>query len=290
MSVARIEQRLAGLLSTSTLSVGTGVATVGGAAVTAAVSIAAVTPRPQFASRLPIQLLPRTPQRVSSVTVHAVLSVGPATGAGGRADALETATVLWWRCEDDPVASGAGFPADDLTEGYRVLSVRPVGWTTPETPPVSGEPVPAAYHRIDLDVDALVWPRTGAPQAGGAIGPILIRLGGLGGVLGGTVPVRVPAGSSLEIAVEVDLRSLVLNPRGAGDPPPLPQEVDVTVVPLGDAAAGSVVAGTVAVTGDRVAVTYVAGAAPGRDELLFTVVPDGAPPLELGSVPIEVVR
>lgn len=166
MSAARLEERLAGLLSTADLNVGTGVATVGGAATTAAVSVAAVRPFPHFASRLPGELLPRTPQRVSSVTVRVVLTIGAAAGPDGRADALDAATVLWWRCEDTPVANGAGFPADDLTEGYRVIEVRPVAWATPEDP-AAAEPTP--YHRIDLDVDALVWPRTAAPSAGDVI-------------------------------------------------------------------------------------------------------------------------
>ena len=286
MSVARIEQRLASLLSTSSLSVGTGVAQVGGASTTAAVSVAGVTPRPQLATRLPTELLPRTPQRVSSVTVHAVLSVGAATGEAGRADALEAATVLWWRCEDGPVATGAGFPADTLAEGYRVLEVRPVGWLTPEAPEASGAPETAPYHRIDLDVDALVWPSTVAPQAGEEISSILIRLGG---ALAGAEPVRVAAGASVEIAAVVDLRSFVLHPDTPDDPAPLPREVTVTIVPLGDTAAGSLAAGAVPVTGDRVVVTYTAGATRGRDELRFAVVPEGAPPLALGSVPVEVV-
>jgi hypothetical protein len=285
VSVARLEQRLATLLSTSTLSVGTGVAQVGGASTAAAVSIAGVMPCPQFATRLPAELLPHTPQRVSAVTVRAVLTVGAAAGQDGRAAALEAATVLWWRCEDGPVATGSGFPAGDLTEGYRVLEVRPVGWTTPEAPEESGEPAPAPCHRIALDVDALVWPRTAAPQAGDLIGPILIRSGG---ALSGAGPVRVAAGASAEIVAEVDLRSFTLHPRAPGDPAPLPREVTVAVVPLGDTAAGSVTPEVAPVTGDRVAVTYTAGASRGRDVLRFAVVPDGAPPFMLGSGTVEV--
>ncbi|EIV92713.1 hypothetical protein [Frankia sp. QA3] len=282
MSVARIEQRLATLLSTPALTVGTGVVTVGGHSIAAAVSVSGVTPRPQFATHLPTELLPRTPQRVSSVTVRAVLSVAAAAGGSGRADALEAATVLWWRCEDAPVATGSGFPADDLTEGYRVVEVRPVGWTTPESSAADER----QYHRIDLDVDALVWPRTVAPRAGDTIGPVLIRLSG---ALAGEEPIRVRPGAQAQIGVDVDLRSLVLHPRAPGDPAPLPREATVTVVPVGDAAAGSVAAATVPLTGDRAVVTYTAGATGGRDELRFTLAPDGAEPLALGAVPVEVV-
>lgn len=284
MSAARMEQRLATLLSTADLDVGTGVATVGGAVTTAAVSVATVRPFPRFGTRLPAELLPRTPQRVSSVTVRAVLTVGAAAGPDGRSDALEAATVLWWRCEDAPVATGAGFPADDLTEGYRVLEVRPVAWATPEDP-AAAAPVP--YHRIDLDVDALVWPRTAAPQAGEVIGPIVIRLAG---PPGGATPVRVRAGAPVEIAAELDMRSVVLNPHAPGDPPPAAREVTVTVVPRGDTPAGSVPAAPVPVTGGRVAVTYTAGPVAGRDELAFRVTTADGASLPLGSVPVEVTR
>lgn len=282
MSAARLEQRLAGLLSTATLNVGTGTATVGGAATTAAVSVATVSPRSAFGARLPAELLPRTPQRVSSVTVRAVLTIGAADGPDGRADALEAATVLWWRCEDAPVATGAGFPADDLTEGYRVLEVRPVAWATPDDPSAD----PTAYHRIDLDVDALLWPRTAAPQAGDVIGPILIRLAG---PPGRADAVRVPAGSPVEIAAELDLRSMVLNAHAPGDPPAPAREVSVTVVPRGDTPAGTVPAAPVPVTGGRAAVTYTAGATPGRDELAFTITTVDGASLALGSVPVEVI-
>jgi hypothetical protein len=242
-----------------------------------------VLPRASFGTRQPAELLPRTPQRVSSVTVRAVLTIGAAAGPDGRSDALEAATALWWRCEDAPVATGSGFPADDLTEGYRVLEVRPVGWTTPEDPSATG---PTPYHRIDLDVDALLWPRTAAPQAGDIIGPILIRLAG---AVGGADTVRVRAGTPVEIAAQLDLRSTVLNPHAPGDPPAPAREVTVTVVPRGDAPAGSVPATPVPVIGGRVAVTYTPGATAGRDELAFTVTTLDGASLALGSVPVEVI-
>ena len=283
MSAARLEQRLAELLSAPQLTVGAGVATAGGTATQAAVSVAGVAPRPGLATRLPAELRPRTPQRVSSVTVRAVLTVGAAAGATGRADALEAATVLWWRCEDDRVAGGSGFPTGDLTEGYLVLEVQPVGWTTPEaSDPDDADPV----HRIDLDIAALVWPRTVTPQAGDPIGPILVRLGGAPSV---TAPVRVRAGTQAEIGVDIDLRSLALNATGAGAPAPMPREVAVAVTPLGAAPAGSVAAATSVLTGDRATVGYTAGPVAGRDELRFGVVRDDGPPLPIGSLLVEVV-
>jgi hypothetical protein len=283
VSAARLEQQLATLLSTTALPVQPGVATVGGAATSAAVSVATVASRPQIGTRLPAELLPRTPQRVSSVTLRAVLTIGAAEGADGRANALEAATVLWWRCEDGPVATGAGFPSDDLGEGYRVLEVRPVGWVTPDAP----EPAAAsAYHRIDLDVDALIWPRTAAPQAGKVIGPILIRVAG---ALAGAAPVRVRAGTAAVIAAELDLRSAVLNPHAPGDPARPPREVAVAVVPLDDSPAGSVPPGPVPVIEGRVAVTYTAGPTAGTDHLRFLVTTADGASLLLGSVPVEVV-
>jgi hypothetical protein len=283
VSAARLEQRLAGLLSTPELTVTAGVATAGGAATQAAVSVARVAPRAGLATRRPAELLPRTPQRVSSITVRAVLTVGAAAGATGRADALEATTVLWWRCEDDRVAGGSGFPAGDLTEGYLVLEVQPVGWTTPEAPDPDGA---APVHRIDLDIAALVWPRSVTPQAGGPIGPILVRLGGPPSL---AAPVRVLTGTLADIGVDVDLRSLALNPRGPGDPAPLPRELAVAVAPLGDTPAGSVAEDRAALAGGRATVGYAAGPAPGRDELRFGVARDDGPALPIGSVVVEVV-
>jgi len=283
VSAARLEQRLADLLSTPELTVAAGVATAGGSATQAAVAVARVAPRAGLATRLPAELLPRTPQRASSVTVRAVLTIGAATGETGRADALEAATVLWWRCEDDRVAGGSGFPRGDLAEGYLVLEVQPVGWTTPDAPDPDGA-VPV--HRIDLDVAALVWPRTVTPRAGDPIGPILVRLGGPPSV---AAPVRDRVGTQADIGVDVDLRSLVLNPRAAGDPAAMPREVAVAVSPLGDAPAGSVGAARTPLAANRLTVGYTAGPAPGRDELRFGVVRDDGPALPIGSVVVEVV-
>ncbi|MFC0533299.1 hypothetical protein [Phytohabitans kaempferiae] len=170
MSVERIESRLAELLSTSDLTVGTGVAATGGTATTAAVAVEEVAPREALATRLPVELTHRQLRRVSCVTLRAVLTVGPASGADGRGEALGIAAGLWWRCEDAPVATGTGFPAADLAEGYRVLGVRPVGWTTPDAP----EAPPR--HRISLEVDALFWPRELPGEAGTEIAQALVRL------------------------------------------------------------------------------------------------------------------
>lgn len=283
MSAARLEARLAALLSTPELVVGTGVAAVGGPGTTAAVSIAAVTPRPALSARLPGELLPRTPQRVSAVTVRAVLSVGAGGGADARAEALEAATVLWWRCEDGPIAGGSGFPAVDLTEGYRVLEVRPVGWTAPGAPGADADPAP--HHRIDLDIDALVWPRSVSPRAGEPIDAILVRLGATPVV---SQPVRLRVGGQARIGVDLDLRSLALRPGTPGDPGPAPRSLAVSVVPLGDAAAGSLADGSAPLTGDRAEVLYTAGGVPGRDELRFALAADDGPPVPVGAVPVEV--
>jgi hypothetical protein len=286
VSVDRLEARLAALLSTTGQPVGTGVAEPG-ATTSAAVSVAGVTPREHFATRLPAELLHRSLQRASAVTVRAVLTVAPGSAGGAREAALDAATVLWWRCEETPVAAGDGFPADDLTEGYRVLGVRPVSWTTPEAPDAAPDSAPpAAHHRIDLDVDALVWPRTAEPQAGPEIGPVLVRLTGS---LAGASPVLVAAGRTAEIAVDVDLRSAVIGGTAPGDPAALPREVAVTVVPVGGPEpAGSVAGSTLPVAGGRVAVSYTAGDVPGRDELRFAVVPAVGDPLPIGAVPVEV--
>jgi hypothetical protein len=282
MSLTLLQSRLAELLSTAELTVGTGVAQAAGPNPAAAVRVVGVTPRPGLAARLPGELLPRTPQRVSAVTVHAELSVD-AGGAGGPGAALATATELWWRSEDDAIATGSGFPAEDLTAGYRVLQAGPIGWTAPDVPGPDG--VTAAVHRIGIDLAALIWPHTVTPQAGGPIGPIGIRLG----VGGGTrEPVRVAPGEQTEIGLDVDLRSLVINPEAPGDPPPAPRRLAVSVVAAGPAPVGSVAADSVVLAGDRATVTYTAGPLPGRDELRFLLVPDDAPPLPVGAVPVEV--
>ena len=141
----------------------------------AAVAVARVAPRAGLATRLPAELLPRTRSGPAASPVRAVLTIGAATGETGRADALEAATVLWWRCEDDRVAGGSGFPGD-LTEGYLVLEGAA---GRPGRRPTAPDPDGAVpVHRIDLDVAALVWPRTVTPRAGDPIGPILVRLGG----------------------------------------------------------------------------------------------------------------
>lgn len=278
MSADRLEARLAELLSSPEITVGTGVAAVGGATTAAAVAVERVVPTASMASRLPGELRHRELRRVSPVTMRAVVSVAPGSVPDARARALETASLLWWRCEDTSIATGKAFPFDDMTEGYRVLDVRPAGWTAPSDG--------SLVHRIELDIDALLWPRALPPVAGREIEHVLLRLS----AEHVAAPVRVAVSGKVDVTVDVDLRSLAVQSTNGSA---APRAVLVSVLPRGETPAGAVPGAPILLAGTTASVRYSAGAAPGRDELRWTIaeVTDGGITrgIPVGSVDVEVV-
>jgi len=276
-----MEVRLAELLTSPALAVAAGPPPAPGAAVGAGLAVASVAPRTAVGGTRPVELRPRELHRISPVTARVAVTVRPATGAGARAGALAAATVLWWRCEDGPVASGAGFPRDPA-EGYLVEAVHTVAWRTPDA--TDG----GADHVIELDVDGAVWPREAPPEAGVAIDHAVVRFAADAPATPGP-PLAVRAGRALELRVEIDLRSFVLGPD-ADRPAAAPREVVAEVVPLGaDDPAGSLAATTVALDGDVAVLTYQAGPAPGHDEVRVAIPTPGGRPVPAGLVEVEVV-
>jgi hypothetical protein len=282
MSLDRLELRLAQLLSTTEVPVQAG-APGSGTGPRCGLAVERIQPRGALGSRLPELVSPSGSRRVSGVLVHAAATVAAGTGGDARAEALDAATDLWWRCEDDAVA--AGF-VPDASEGYRVLAVRPVAWTTPDGPEARAE------HRIELEVEAVVWPRELAPAAGEPITHALLRLAPTADAAAGSTAdprhaLRVHVGTTVRIPVEVDLRTLALG-AAQNRPAPPARRLTVTVTALdGDIPAGAVTAPTAELTGGRALLEYTAGAVAGRDVIHLAL--DGGSPMRVGSVLVEVL-
>jgi hypothetical protein len=282
VSLERLEARLAQLLSTPALTVDAGALPGSEADLAAAVAVELVTPRQPLGATLPLELRPRELRRVSFVTTHVAVSVRPGTGAGARASALAAATTLWWQCEDSSIASASAFPRDPA-EGYFVDAVRPVAWRTPDDPDT------ADAHRLELDVDAAVWPRDVPVTPGDEISHALVRMGAAAPAVA-LRPLVVRAGETLTVPIELDLRSMVLGDP-ADAPEAAPRRADVELVPLGaDAPAGTVEDSSVELVGDRVTFTYHAGPDAGRDDELRISLraPDGRA-VPAGGVIVTVV-
>ena len=122
MSLDRLELRLAQLLSTTEVPVQAG-APGAGAGAHCGLAVERIQPRGALGSRLPELVSPSGSRRVSSVLVQVAATVAAGTGRDARAEALDAATALWWRCEDDAVAAGFG---PEPSEGYRALTVRAI--------------------------------------------------------------------------------------------------------------------------------------------------------------------
>ena len=289
MSLERLERQLATLLSTPALPVELGPVAGGSSGPQAGLVIEHVSARTILGGRRDVELRPpesqgpRELRRIANVTARAVVTVRPGSGPSARQDGLAAAALLWWRCEADSVATGAGFP-DDPAEGYRVEQIRALSLSTADDPATDGED-----HRIALEILGAVWPRDLEAASGAVITAPLVRFAS-------AAPARDPgaltvrAGATLSVPVEVDLRSFAGGDRDAPDAPDAPpRRIEVAVEALGDQPAGAVADTAPPLTGDRVTITYQAGAAPGRDRVVLQIVGDDGGRVPAGSIDVSVV-